>query len=175
MNEPIDEVYLIWLYSLVGSVKTRSRSKSYWALMRKLYTTEFVWFIPNDDNRIEDGRDLRYEFILETDLQDVDQDWLEFGCSVLEMLVSVARRLSFETESPTKAWFWHLLENLQLHDYNDARELNVDLVDEILTRLVWRTYLPNGMGGLFPLKRPEQDQTQIEIWYQLCAYVLENN
>jgi len=62
MNEPLDDLYLTWLYSQIGSIKLKQPSRTYWSLFRQLYTKEFVWIIPNDDNRIEDGRDLRFKF-----------------------------------------------------------------------------------------------------------------
>jgi hypothetical protein len=46
-------------------------------------------------------------------------------------------------------------------------------VQEIMDTVINRTYLPDGTGGFFPLIRPDGDQTQIELWYQLNAYVEE--
>jgi hypothetical protein len=37
-----------------------------------------------------------------------------------------------------------------------------------------REYFPSGKGGLFPLENPREDQTKVEIWYQMHAYVMEN-
>ena len=59
MSHILDEDYLTWLYSQVGSVKLRNKAKSHWSLLRQMYTKEFIWLIPNDDNLLEDGRDLR--------------------------------------------------------------------------------------------------------------------
>jgi hypothetical protein len=59
----LDDLYLIWLYEQVGDVKVRSRNRTYWDLFRQLYSIEFIWFIPNDDNRAEDGEDLREQFL----------------------------------------------------------------------------------------------------------------
>lgn len=178
MDEPLDELYLTWLYSQVGSVKSRSRSRTYWFLLRQLYKTEFVWLIANDDNRVEDGRDLRHEFVSELNVEP-DDEWMSLGCSMLEMLVGLSRRLSFEAEGKPRDWFWHLIENLDLTHHTDAHCENSDLCEEriaeILNVVIWRTYNPNGHGGLFPLRRPEEDQTNVELWYQLCAYVLELN
>jgi hypothetical protein len=46
-------------------------------------------------------------------------------------------------------------------------------VEEILYALIWRTYDPDGVGGFFPLAWPKEDQTKIEIWYQMNAYAKE--
>jgi hypothetical protein len=45
-------------------------------------------------------------------------------------------------------------------------------IDDILTRLIERTYKPNGEGGFFPLPQTDEDQTKVEIWYQMSAYIL---
>lgn len=137
--------------------------------MRKLYKTQFVWLIPNDDNRVEDGRDLRYLFISE---HDAEPEWMGLDCSFLEMLIALSRRLQFETGRSAREWFWHLLDNIGLADDND-RNYNEEIVEERIGRVIWRTYAPNGKGGLFPLNHPDEDQTQVEIWYQLSAYLSE--
>lgn len=178
MEAPLDELYLRWLYSQVGSVKTRIRSRTYWGLFRQLYTTEFIWLVPNDDNRVMDGRLLRDDFLAESELDVVDENWMALGCSFLEMLIALSKRLAFEGGGELSDWFWHLLKNIELDEYNDARTLSEEeqnvLIEKVNT-VIWRTYKPGGLGGLFPLKEATQDQTQVEIWYQLNAYLLENS
>lgn len=174
MNEPLDELYFQWLYSQVADPKLRGRTKTYWVLMRQLFTTEFVWFVPNDDNRLEDGRDLRYEFLVDSGIPDVHQEWMDLGCCMLEMLIGLSRRIAFQTDTPVQAWFWHILHNLGIANCNDAAEDFTAHVDEVLQRVIFRNYDKDGRGGLFPLRNPEKDQTKVEIWYQMCAYILEN-
>lgn len=174
MSPPLDESYLTWLYAQVDSVRRRSPSRTYWQLLRQLYTKEFVWFIPNDDNRVEDGRLLRYEF-LESEKLEADHEWLGLGCSMLEMLIGLSRRLSFEAWDEPREWFWILLRNLGLNELNDATNYDMEEVDETLDRVIWRTYNRNGKGGLFPLQRARKDQRDVEIWYQLSEYVLEGS
>lgn len=173
MTQPLDELYFVWLYSQVADAETQDPSRTYWNLLKHLFTREFVWLVPNDDNRLEDGKDLRREFIAEEGLEHVDQDWIEMGCSVLELMVGLARRLAFEAEGEPHYWFWHLMENIKLHRYSDDRKLPVRRVDEILDRVIFRTYEPDGKGGFFPLKNWHEDQRTVELWYQLSAYVLE--
>lgn len=179
MNEPLDELYLRWLYSQVSSVRTKTQTRTYWSLFRQLYTKEFVWFIPNDDNRAADGCNLRLEFLEEQELEygDVDPSWMGLGCSMLELLVGLSRRLSFETGGESRDWFWELLENLDLRQYNDANydhAHHLEVIDNILNRVIFRTYFANGSGGLFPLRHATRDQREVEIWYQLSAYILEH-
>lgn len=177
MKPPLDDLYLEWLYSQVASVRHRSKSKTYWCLLRQLYKKEFVWLVPNDDNRVEDGRDLRLEFLDSTGLQDVDPSWMHLGCSMLEMLIGLSKRLSFEGEGSVKDWFWELLENVELEQCTDTRynEQMEAYVDMVLDRIIWRTYDRSGKGGLFPLQHSIRDQRKLELWYQLCAYLLEHD
>lgn len=172
MTKPLDELYLEWLYSQVASLRSRTPHRKYWGLLRQLYTTEFVWFVPNDDNRVEDGRDLRDEFLIDEGIADVDLEWMDLGCSMLEMMLGLARRLSFEAEGEPRVWFWRLIENLGLSGDNDVHH-NEKKVKAALKKVIYRTYDADGRGGLFPLKHAEQDQRDVEIWYQLCAYLLE--
>jgi hypothetical protein len=178
MSEPLDELYFVWLYRQVGDPDIKSPTRTYWRMFRKLFTKEFVWVIPNDDNRIEDGKDLRYEFVDQTNLNDIDPGWIHLGCSMFELLVGLSRRLSFYTEGDPKGWFWHLIENVHLEVFTDAHMKRGHThsegnIDDILDRIIWRTYDYNGRGGLFPLEFPKDDQRTVELWYQLNAYLLE--
>lgn len=177
LSVPPDEAYLRWLYHQVADAKARSPRRTYWSLFRVLYTKEFIWLIPNDDNRVEDGRDLRNEFLDDHGMtpRDVGRDWMTMGCSFLELLIGLSRRLSFEAEGDAAEWFWHLLEMLELNEYNDARKIPEARVDDILDAVIWRTYQSDGLGGLFPLRMANEDQTEVEIWYQLNAYLLERD
>jgi hypothetical protein len=176
----LEEQYFVWLYSQIGSVKNRNRARSHWSLARQLHQTEFVWLVPNDDNRVEDGRNLRYRFLAENDgvaneLEPADQNWLSLGCSMFEMLIALSHRVAFEVDGDPKAWFWHLIETLDLEQYSDRfyDELARQRIDEAINTVIWRRYSPDGRGGLFPLNNASQDQREVEIWYQLSAYLLE--
>lgn len=174
MAEPLDEAYLKWLYSQVAGPRIKNPSRTYWRLFRQLYKTEFVWIVPNDDNRVEDGKALRHEF-MEARARDADEAWLSLGCSFLEMLVALSRRVCFESGIKTaEQWFWILLGNIGLRTANDASDITDREIDEATHMVTWRTYDSNGKGSLFPHKTSETDQRKIEIWYQLMGYLLEN-
>ena len=175
MSEPLDELYFVWLYSQVGDPEVRSSSRKYWKILRQLFTKEFVWIVPNDDNRIEDGKDLRTEFVDQSELKNVDPHWMKLGCSMLELMVGLSRRLAFTCEGEPRDWFWHLAGNIGIDNYNDGARYSQERVDDILDRVIWRTYAPDGTGGLFPLRESKEDQRFVEIWYQLSAYILEFN
>jgi hypothetical protein len=125
---------------------------------------------------MEDGKELREDFLAEMAIER-DQNWMEEGCSMLEMLVALSRRCALETDEEPFEWFWILVDNLGLRPYVDEEfsdDYNVD-VDIILDRMINRTYKADGRGGLFPLRHAEHDQTKIEIWYQLASYLNESN
>lgn len=174
VEEPLDELYFQWLYRQVGKAGT-NRTRTHWKLLRQLYTKAFVWITPNDDNRIVDGTDLRYEFVNYSDLSKVDASWMGEACSVLEMMVALSRRLAFEAEGQPSDWFWLLARNLQLEEFTDSNhDDNVEEIDDILERLIWRQYGADGRGGLFPLANANVDQRHVEIWYQMSQYLYEN-
>jgi hypothetical protein len=180
MAEPLDERYLEWLYGQVASVRLKNPARTYWSLMKLLYTTEFVWLIPNDDNRVEDGRDLRQEFINDAGLDQPESDWMTIECSFLEMLISLSRRLAFHADDDGDAgrWFWHLLNNINLGNFNDVHfktDQQKEYVESILEKVIWRLYRDDGFGGLFPLRNPKEDQRKVELWYQLSSYLLEGH
>lgn len=172
--KPLDELYFTWLYRQVANPDITDPAFTFWKLLKELFTKEFVWLIPNDDNRLEDGKELRIEFIHEEGLTEVDRDWIELGCSVLELMVGLARRLSFEAEGQPHYWFWCMMENIGINRYSDDwKRFPRTHIHKVLDRVIFRTYKANGQGGFFPLKHSEQDQRQVELWYQLSAYVLE--
>jgi|SRR5215216_1865678 len=158
------EVYLGWLATQIRF----GNSRSYEGLLTLMLQKEFVWLVPNDDNRIADGLEVRREYQSETGLR------YQGPCSVLEVLIGISRRLEFMAGDPAANWAWILLENLGLNKLSDPIGARKALrADEILENLVWRTYSQDGYGGFFPLAWPEEDQTKIEIWYQMAKYVEE--
>lgn len=172
-NRPVDERYFEWLCAILSLSNHRHPSR-YWKLCEQLYKTPFYWFVRNDDNRVEDGRNLRRAFGFDV-YGDIDEDWVSMDTSVLEVIMGVANRLGFMTEEDAGSWFWQLIDHLGLTDCTDARwsRDSRNRVDATIKRFMDRTYEPDGQGGLFPLMNPTQDQRDIEIWYQMSAYVME--
>jgi hypothetical protein len=168
MVEPIENTYFRWLCAKVLD----SDSINYRTLMLILYKTEFVWVVSADRHRIDDGIELRQDFLRETFIKR-DILWLEEPCSILEILIAFAKRAQFQTDIPVRDWFWEMMTNLQLDECRQVSDSAVPVIEHILYTFIWRTYEQNGYGGLFPLRRTENDQTKIEIWYQWCEYVEE--
>ena len=172
MNPP-DEPYYEWLISQIEFPK--SFKKSFYELLEYLHQTEFIWIIDGDDNRIQDGKDLRIEFVNKHDVPNLFPE-LEFKeyVSVLEIIIAVSRIVEFIAGGEAPGWAWRLIDNLRLNNFYDPlNKYKRTQLYEILETLIWRTYERNGQGGFFPLISPEEDQTKIEIWYQLNAYVSE--
>lgn len=173
MVGPLDEQYFTWLYAHIASTAERNPSKSYWVLCKQLYEKEFVWIISGDANRAEDGRELRQEFYDSQNVHIADDEWKHLGCSIFELLVGLSRRLAFYLDGEPAGWFWEMIDNLGLSECTDVTDYDQISVDEVLDNFMWRTYSPNGTGGLFPLKYADEDQRHVEIWYQLNAYSIE--
>jgi hypothetical protein len=172
-QQQLDELYFKWLYSLVADPDIEDRSMTYWGLLNLLHRKEFEWVVPNDVNRSEDGKELRREFVEANRLEDIDGDWTELGCSVMELMVGLARRLTTQADGEPHYWFWMLMENLGIKRYSDARRLPVKKINDVLAIAVSRNYERDGSGGFFPLMNPHRDQRKVELWYQMCAWVLE--
>lgn len=167
----IDSEYFNWLCAKVMRVEVPTPSNTYWNLLRELHNTEFVWIEMMDENRADDGLELRTEYAYQTG-QSLDPVWRRLGCSVLEMLIAFSRRAEFQTGRSAKKWFWEMIDNLGLKKFNDAVADIFSEIPNTLDQFLWRTYEPDGTGGLFPLKDTFHDQRKVEIWHQFCDYLV---
>lgn len=175
MGEPIEEVYFNWLYSKVASISVPpTPALTYITLLRDLHQTEFIWLLPGDDNRAEEGLELRNEFLKASRVSQ-DPPWFDVPCSVLEMLIAFSNRAAYQTEISAREWFWILLNNLGIGDLSDNCLGITQTVNSVLDTFIWRTYDVNGEGGMFPLSDPSCDQRHLEIWYQFCEYVVDQD
>jgi len=173
--EPIESAYFNWLCAKVMKPGASTPSQTFWKLLAELHHTEFVWTVdaPMDENRAEDGLDLRREYV-DTTHNEPDSSWAYLGCSILEMLIAFSRRAEFVTELRSREWFWEFLRNIGIDHLSDG-VFNGHDISGILEKLVWRTYEYNGNGGLFPIHDPGEDQRKVEIWYQFCEYLVDHD
>lgn len=169
-----DEGYFNWLWEQVEPVRNLNPRQTHRVFLAHLHQTPFVARFGNDVDRAADGRALRGEFL---GGYDVGGAFGAADCSVLEMLVAFSRRAAYESYGEADDWFWHMLGNLGLADCTDDRygEWNEDEVNRALVVFMRRQYLPNGQGGLFPVRFTRQDQRRVELRYQLSTYILEGN
>jgi len=175
MTQQVEKQYFDWLISQINVQGTRS----FYDLFGVLFNFEFVWTVPHDHNRLQDGLDLRTEFLNEHShipRREVRKFFstTEKGATVLEVLVALSRRLAFTAGGRPGDWAWTLLTNLRLNKMTDPfTEQKARKVQNIIETLIWRQYREDGLGGFFPLNWPEEDQRNVEIWYQMQKYVNE--
>lgn len=178
MTKPLDEQYLVWLYKRVGYSEFSRSSETYWELLKQMYKKEFQWVLSDDDNRAADGLSLRDDFMIETDNE--DPEWSGLGCSLLEVVVALSKRAAFSDDllRGESYWFWTMMDNAGLSTFDDDRYWTLrpgPYVDALLENLMNRRYGYDGTKGFFPLKHPDQDQREVEMWYQLQSYLIENS
>lgn len=167
--------YFEWLTSQIEIPE--SNHHTYNELFGRMYEIEFVWHISGDGNRVQDGLDLRTQFMNQTRRRrslDIDTI-IHKGASVLEVLIALSIRTAFIAGGPPEIWAWQLIENLHLERaFDPFTDGKANRVDDTLEALIWRTYQRNGEGGFFPLSSEAlSDQTKIEIWDQMNIYVNE--
>jgi len=170
MNEPIENEYFNWLFA---KSYDRDNPRMYVDLIKILHSTEFIWVVPGDKHRCDDGIELRTDFFRETRTEP-DEALMSQPCSVLEVLIAFARRANFQTSHMSlRKWFWIFMENLLLDQYRQVTLTDLPKINDILNRFIWRLYDSHGFGGLFPLSHTIHDQRKVEIWYQFCEYLEE--
>lgn len=176
----INERYFRWMTHLVCD-NGYERRLSWRKLFRLLHETEFIYILDMDANRADDGVDLRYRFAYEFDLNrdDVGLYLDQRPCSILEMMVALAARCEEQImDNPddgnrTGKWFFEMIRSLGLIGMDD-RYFDDDFILNILFRFMQREYEASGQGGLFTLRTPAWDMRKTEIWYQMMAYLEEN-
>jgi hypothetical protein len=173
----LDEQYFEWLYKQVADPDIEEPSLTNRGLLNLFFRTEFIWVagVRKDEKRIKDGKALRYEFLRSGEAPvGVPPEWMNYGCSVLELMIGLARRIVDMAEGEPPYWFWLMTENIGLRHYTDDVVIDTGDVEETLNRVIFRRYHYDGKGGFFPLEYPDKDQRNVELWYQASAYVLEH-
>lgn len=168
--------YYEWLVRIVDD----GRAPRYEDLLHHLYETPFEWYIANDDNRLADGMELRYQFLEEEvpfKCNDISNVGNEF-CSMLEVLVALARRMEsvmYESDygDRTATWFWTIIDNLDL-EWMDFGNFDERFFAEKMDFVLKRRYGRDGKGGLFYTNRRDLDFRNMEIWYQMMHFLCEN-
>jgi hypothetical protein len=177
-QEPLDEQYFNWLYDQVRPETSTYPPLPYIFVCGHMHQMVFDWRCPNDDNRAADGKELRYVFIEEQDLDASDcKEWLSLDASIFEMIVALCLRCNFIAPLGMNEWFGIFLNNLRLSQYanNGIAEKDEAKINRAIRKMNDRAYGPSGRGGLFPLRKPDRDQRKIELWYQMAAYMAEND
>ena len=173
-GDRVNDEYFEWLCELID-IRRFARSVGYRKLLAHLHNIEFTWIIPLDDNRADDGIQLRRRFALRQ--QDITlTDYILGPCSVFEMMVALANRCEESTMDDaqlgnrTGQWFWGMIHSLGLSSMTDSH-FDVEFTDYVIARFLNREYEPDGSGGLFTVKHCEYDMRTVEIWCQLSWYL----
>jgi hypothetical protein len=171
--------YFDWLYERVLGIRDVSTRNNYTVLCDAMHRFPFKNLIPHDGNRIADGVALRDEFLKSYRRRFSEIDKIDLtmpDASMLEVLAALAVRADFMTDHGVYFWFDVFITNLKLKQFNDMGFLARDSakVERKLRRFNDRRYFPDGDGGIFPLSDPAGDQRQIELWYQMGAYMTEH-
>lgn len=189
----LEQMYFAWLKRQINFNYRHVRNSNapqFETLMDALWNKPFPWVVSYDENRIQDGLELRYLFLQDADYHaSFEEMGARYGnevmvpsvgefrgkpCRILEVIVALSRRLEFQEGSDAGWWAWRLIVNLDLHKMKDPlSRLKQRRLDEALDTLIWRTYDRDGSGGFFPLAHPDDDQRKVEIWYQMAAYLAE--
>lgn len=164
-----DREYFEWL---CGQVATPAGAGSYEDVMLLMFDMSFIWLVPNDENRVADGLEVRLLFNADKGYK---EDIRGVPVCFLEVLIGLSRRFAFLVDRHPADCAWDLMKNLKLGGFHDPlRPKEVRKVTDILETATWRRYGRDGSGGFFPLTRPKNDQREVEIWYQMTAYIEEN-
>ena len=176
MNE-IETYYVDWLRE-----QAVGQDRSYDKLLDFLYNTPYFHTLPMDENREEDGIELRYIFGNEECISNDDiSSGLDSGrgCSMLEMMVALARRCENqnindmeEGEQPER-WFIVKITNLGLRGF-DNEHFDLREARTVVDRFLAHRYSYYGDGSLFSVCRPRYDMRKTDLWYQAMWYFSEN-
>lgn len=175
MSRSLTEDYLRWLAPQIrDSHDGVDILNDCWEILIIMFEKPFVDLVAYDDNRMADGLDLRSEFRREFNIP-IQAEGFPIGpCSFLEVLIGLSRRLAFNAGGSAPAWAWALIENLDLDRMVDPlSRYKIRKAHSIIDRCIQREYHLDGHGGFFPLVSPSEDQRQVELWYQMAAYINE--
>lgn len=156
--------YYLWLDSLVNDGNHNE-------LIRYLYSQPYRWQFTLDENRAAGGINLRRKFAFENgiELQDIGLG----PCSILEMLIALADRMTEILTMDIWDWFWDLINNLGLSRFDDTH-FDEAGVSYILSVWLDRGYDSSGVGSLFPLNEYEGDCRNLDVWSQMNIWISEN-
>ena len=178
----VEGAYFEWLYDKIGNTVWRNETQTYFLLAEVLMNNPFEALVDFDENRAIDGVTLRDEFVDEYGSWEGSNLPFE-PCSMLEMLIALARRLHYEMDGfmvgEVPDMFWQMMRNCGLDVLTDnvANQSPVYFqreAERIIDTINHRLYERNGYGGLFPLKQARSDVRKMELHAQMGAWCIEH-
>lgn len=168
--------YFNWLCDIVDDGEHLQSHKN---VLAYLFLVPFEPKMPMDDNRADDGINLRYIFADELGYHPSEVMYYldNQPCSILELMIALARRCEdimsdYETDR-TAYWFWDMFGTMGLMPTRNSTP--VEDIFPIVESFNNRTYLPDGTGGLFYVPDFDGDLRTVEIWYQMQLYLKDKN
>ena len=180
----MEDAYYRWLIDLLDDDMIRV---NYQKMMSQLFHMDYFWEYEYDGNRALDGLHLRKEY-------GQSIGYPEFGlpqsCSVLEMMIALARRIDneimFEPSIGHKMleWFWLMICNLGLDKFDDF-SYDPFIIEEIMYTFMHHLYEINGVGSPFPCFGTNKKESirarilaadfrKVDLWWHMNQYFLEN-
>lgn len=152
--------YTSWLIER-GCLENYSELASVWDEL------DFMWYIPEDEDRAIQALRMRDEYCYETGMPSPRQapaSFLEVFVSITDILTAM---LYQDRESFTKS----ILLNLGARSYFDDGRPPSEIHEEALNiaeRVTYRTYSRNGTGGLFRI--PGMDTLEMPLTTQMIQW-----
>lgn len=153
-------IYTRWLIQR-GCLENYSELASVWDEL------DFVWYIPEDEDKAIQALRMRDEYCYETGMplpRQAPASFLEVFVSITDTLTAMLYR---DRESFTKS----ILLNVGARSYSDDGRLPSEIHEEALSiaeRVMYRTYSRNGTGGLFRI--PGVDILEMPITTQMIQW-----
>lgn len=176
--------YIEWLESFtIDERLSDDRRPTYEYLLKKLWSMPFYGSIGNDDDRGDEGLELRirYNSILAKnsgiDFRLIQDTNIIFGeCRVLEMLIALSMRMydimqDMGVYNSVSRWFWEIMHNVGFDTLDDSVYLESDgdvVVENVVNDILELHERKSGRpGGWFYVS----DWRHLEIWYQMHEYL----
>lgn len=128
---------------------------------------DFVWYIPEDEDKAVQALRMRDEYCYETSMPLPRQA----PASFLEVFVSITDSLTAMLYQDREEFTKSILLNMGARSYSDDGRLPSEIHEEALViaeRVMYRTYGRNGSGGLFRI--PGSDILEIPITSQMIMW-----
>lgn len=167
MMNPREQDYFDWLRKMVNLDEPANDIMAY-----TLYNTAFGSVIDGDENRAEDGIELRDKYVDETHNYDLQVSHME--CNMLEFIIALAARLDYVTYNhklgvQIAKWAHVYLDNLRVLYNQDADNISYRIVV-----LLSGSYDDYGNNGIFSFSKPIKNLSAKPYWDQMNLFVSEN-
>lgn len=128
---------------------------------------DFVWYIPEDEDKAIQALRMRDEYCYETSMPSPRQA----PASFLEVFVGITDSLTAMLYQDRKVFTKSILLNMGARSYSDEGRLSSEIHEgalEIAERVMYRTYGRNGSGGLFQI--PGADVLEMPLTTQMIKW-----